>query len=440
MRAGLLLAAAIAISANIALVGGLALNTPTRALAESYLKGNATSEASGVSAKGKEIADRVLAFGGLTLLVLFGVAATLYSLHALALKRRCHLIPMEADLDPALFKEMVELASRASVRMPSISTTRLLSGTGAQAFGFPRTYAIRLDGGLRVVWRKDREIVRAILLHEFAHIANGDVLWTYAAQALWVASLMVTFGGLALAVCAKLFDQPDGAVWNSLLSEIDRLIAVLPFVLGLAILVGAMVYLRASFLRTREFYADWRSALWGSEDALRDALRRNRDATLEDFPGLLAKLQLLLPLHPSSRERLLVLKNPTTLFRTSAGLAAATGFVAGMLATGLLVMVPFLMVNLQGAFHAGKTLTSFVPIAAEFFTAFLICGPLVLQVQRECIAELDGNGPKRPWFHLVGTAVLVSLGFEAGALAAPFQLMAPWRGSILLFLDRKSVV
>jgi hypothetical protein len=229
-----------------------------------------------------------------------------------------------------------------------------------QAFGLPKKPAIRLGKRLRLLLRKSPDTFFAIVLHELGHLANGDVPRTYFAQSLWVAVVALTLVPLFLYVTIELarrildaFTAQTAEVWTRLLTvTIPAIILVVIQVVLVLILVAAI---RASLLRTREVYADWRAALWGAEEPLTAILRRNasQEPASTRFPG-----GQLLRLHPLPSGRLAALKDPSKLFKIPPDLP----FFAGVLLSYVLVAAVEFLLALSFTLASGLGALSFVLI------------------------------------------------------------------------------
>ena len=110
--------------------------------------------------------------------------------------------------------------------------------------------------GRRLILRydTDRAGVRAVVLHELAHLRNRDVGKTYLTIAIWwafVATALLPF--VALVVHPALFYTP--LRWS--LRRFDGHWAQVGYQVGSVLVLTAVVYLtRNAILRTRETHAD----------------------------------------------------------------------------------------------------------------------------------------------------------------------------------------
>ena len=79
---------------------------------------------------------------------------------------------------------------------------------GGQAFGYRGAYAVALSGGLVRQFYRQRSVFRGVVLHELAHIHNGDVDKTYFALALAAAFVVVALAPFAVSIALP-WTSPD---------------------------------------------------------------------------------------------------------------------------------------------------------------------------------------------------------------------------------------
>ncbi|WP_030264997.1 M48 family metalloprotease [Streptomyces violens] len=288
--------------------------------------------------------------------------------------RRGRVVPLEAvDGDGSVRGALTELAATAGLeRAPQVVVDPAAASAGAVVFGSNRRPVLCLHGGLLVRARTDPEGFRAVLLHEFAHIRNGDVTLTYLTVALWRAflgvvllpyvalmlGLSVWMGLFALGLRAPL--SPEKMV------GIDSTWPLMARLLGLAGVLVLLVHLaRADVLRSREIHADLTAVRWGAAPhhwaahavghgaaaAPRGAVRRLRASFAE-----------LLRTHPRWDLRRDALADPAELF----GVRALPMFLTG-------VTVP--VINAQVWFYAAGAHS--IPLLTKAFwvvTAALVAG------------------------------------------------------------------
>lgn len=380
----------------------------------------------------------LLSYLAIPVLALLALALSLYYLYPYWLRRRRKPYPFLPDKDPLVYAEVQSLANLAEISpAPVIEMGPGLRSQASQIFGFQGRYSLYLDGGLRLLLRQAPDMFRAIVLHELAHIANRDVGRTYFAQALWLSILFLT-----LVVLGVLSIQRE--LWLS---------TFLLYALQLGLLLGVITVIQAGFLRVRQVYADWRTALlWGAEASLKDILTRN--AAAEE------KQPVVLPwrLYPGARERLAALENPLGFFRLSWLLPLGVGFLLAFIAGGLALFIPPLALSLDALLDAFAVCLTYLvaqdslqsmllslkliglgvllllavtPILAALVgmaglgVAHLVSTTLGLQIQRETVVEMVtghtfGGGYKRLW----ALAGLLVLGLELGFLIMPLARLS----------------
>ncbi|RGC67765.1 heat shock protein HtpX [Micromonospora sp. MW-13] len=174
--------------------------------------------------------------------------------------RRGRVVPLAAvDQDGEVLRALADLAAAAGLaRVPRVVVDPGAASTGAVVFGRNRRPTMCLHGGLLARRTTDPDSFRAVLLHELAHIRNGDVTITYLTVALWR-----VFVGMVL--------LPYLAIYTTMFVNALRspfLVGELPmFVRGFlltVVLVGLVHLARSDVLRSREVYADLAAVRWGA--------------------------------------------------------------------------------------------------------------------------------------------------------------------------------
>ncbi|RSM85739.1 hypothetical protein DMH04_16190 [Kibdelosporangium aridum] len=199
--------------------------------------------------------------GQLGLLLL---AAALYQLQPRWRIRRLRLVPLDVTAMP----ELDVLVDRAGLkRRPLFLVDPVSPRTGGLAFGSGRRGYVALDAGLVTLYRTDRRSFRAVVLHELAHLRNGDVRITYLTMAVWRTFLVIGLLPFVVASIDPYLFSPEPLTplsgwWSAEYAEwfVEASLRFLALV--------ALVYLsRNAVLRAREHHADARVSAWlGSVD------------------------------------------------------------------------------------------------------------------------------------------------------------------------------
>jgi Zn-dependent protease with chaperone function len=395
----------------------------------------------------------------------FLLAAVLYRDHPRRLRRRKEAVPFVPQSDPSFEGELIALSRQAGLpTLPGIVLGKRLTAQSAQAFGVGRQKSLCLDGGLRLLLRKSAETFRAIVRHELAHIVNRDIGRTYFAQSLWIAVIVVTVLPLFVSTLYLIVSSTTSKIAAGITSsDLEKLLFVkLPTLAGWFLqsfgLIVLVLLIRAGLLRTREVYADWRAALWGSAPALSaifEAQSRRSQNRFNPFR-----------LHPSPAERLDSLHTPRRLFDMHFDVPFVVGVFTSLILNGLIPMAITMIITVTPAMlafnsalieyirlHASDAIVILRPLfygldAIYFGTAlllallpFLILAPLAaatigLQVERQALADLaEQRSGLRHYLGLSLPAAWMGLGMFVGTLLSPQAFLRPnsLSGGLLAF-------
>lgn len=313
-----------------------------------------------------------LTLGGVA--ALLGVAGAIYWLYPGWKIRREGLEPLEPEDAPELPAYLDDLSREAGLsRAPTFLLNPLAPSNSGLAFGRFGRYYVVLNGGLAVQFYVDRPAFRAVMLHELAHLRNGDVNKTYFTVAVWWA-----FVGVALV-----------PFFITMLLDLD---ASLAFGVGWrALVLAVLVYLtRNAVLRTREVYADVRASVGegtdGALDRVLQSLARPKPARWRE--AIPERWRHALDVHPDPDERRGTLRETSGLFEMG-------GWEA--FATGLSVSVAFPQVHSLLSLLAGTNAQlSLTSLALGFIFAPLIVGVAGLGMWRATfVALIRGEAPRR---------------------------------------------
>ena len=392
------------------------------------------------TARGLEVTSAylpVICLSAMAAGAVLGTALIFYFRHSSEIRRRREIKPL-SEKDQEIQQHANKLAIQAGIEPPGLEMPlQGLRGTDAQAFGVGKGKIIALDGGFRILRKTQPDVFDALLHHELAHFANGDIGRSYFSDALWksiqwVIILPFVLGLLGNVVIGLFL----GVLYDDLLQRfigpaqvIFKLLVQFNFVL----VVAAVIWAR--LLRTREFYADWRAVLWGSRNGLKKIFH---EQTEMEKPKTRFKL---LKLHPDAKERMDAIEHPESLFNPSliivflAGLLLAFMFVglyfalstflafAGVFqsirdsSTGLLYWFA------RGILWFGIAVLTLIVIG---LTGWLVSVVLLPLIQKQTILELINK--QRGWTQsikmLIAALILVA-GIEIGFFMTPFGPFAP---------------
>ena len=392
------------------------------------------------SSRGLEITAAYLPFVillGTILLLVLGVAFLFYLRHPSAIRRGRNIKPIE-EKDRDIKAHVNALAIHAGIEPPEIEMPlRGLRGTDAQAFGIGRAQIVGLDGGFRILRKTRPDIFTALLHHELAHFANGDIGRSYFSEALWkslrcVIVLPFLFGLIGRVITGVIL----GIRYDDLISRLTGpalLILNLLVQFGFVVLVSGLIWAR--LLRTREFYADWRAVLWGSQAGLKKIFQEEIES---NKPGARFKL---LKFHPNAGERIDAMEHPELLFKLSPLIIFLTGLLLSFLFAGLYfelaAFITFAGVMqsirdsstgllywlVRGVFWGG-IVSLFLVIMG--LAGGLINGVLLPQIQKQTILELvSKQRGMMPYLNLLLSASMFVVGIEFGFFMTPLSPYTP---------------
>jgi peptidase M48-like protein len=377
--------------------------------------GDLLATASSIENEGVVSLDvRRLSFSLILVLLVFALATIIFLSHPLRIRFRKGLRQIRRDQDPKFVDAVQELIDLSQVSpSPRIEVATSSYSVAGQAFGLWRNYSLLLGNRFRLLFRQDIASFRGIILHELAHIANHDISRTYFTQALWIAVIGLT-------------------VIPTILLSLARLSTPI-ILLSLLKISGAIFIITAIYsyiLRSREFYADWKAALWGEETSLIKILQRN--LLIKDKGNRWTRFWRL---HPTIQERLSVLQDPGELFRVRPILPFLVGALPGLMLGGLfsqlellLFLLAFMGTQLQrifggDLFNNDQNLTLIYFMLITLFAipgiviTYLLTQSLGFAVQRYTIAEMEAGHAGWPvYLSLWKPALLVALGYQVGSL------------------------
>lgn len=334
--------------------------------------------------------------------------------------------------------EIRKLSEESGIYPPDIYIAPHFT-SGAQAFGVSDHKSIRIDNGLRLMFFKNYEKFRSIILHELGHIANRDVSKTYMAQSVWKTVLFVFAVPTTIIVCAaflfKIVKKFSGGLDTGEFKELlfQGLPAVIILLFSLAAFFIVVRLLLKSILRTREFYADWRAAVNGAKESLTSYFSENINKEKKS-----SGVKKLFSWHPSIKERIDCLNDPSVLFMLKYDLCFYVGLlipfsILSILSLGKIAVSFSGIISGTGQVISQDLSINFLSVSGSIFsfiiicfvpfliTSYLIASSLGLQIQRSVIDLLNkgtdtGFGIKKT----LRTAFFVTLGMTAGSIILPY--------------------
>ena len=314
--------------------------------------------------------------------------------------RQGHLVPLTSEDAPELVGYLDGLCREMGLRKPPLYCCDPLNGSmSGLAFGRMGRYFLSINGGLVRQFTINPAAFRAVVLHELAHLRNGDVDKAYFSVALWPAFLVAALAPYGV---GQLFRPANiGPLDPAYLADLLwRLIAM-------ALLVF-LIY--TALLRAREVFADVRaSSIPGTE--------RHLDQIVAALPKTRPPFwRSLFQAHPQPDERRRMIADPGRLFHTHFWEAFAAGAVSMIAFTDIYLLLSDLLVGIP-ELPLGLTRGEIATYGAAFLFVPLVAGLVAGAAWREGLSVRLGRSlPKR----LNRLAFGLALGAAAGQ-ALSFQ-------------------
>lgn len=393
-----------------------------------------------ISTRGLEITNTylpIICLSTTAVFAVFGMAVIFYLRHPSEIQRRRKISPL-VEKDHDIQEHVNELAVQEGIEPPRIQMpTQGLRGTDAQAFGIGRSQMIALDGGFRILRKTKPDVFNALIHHELAHLANADVGRSYFSAALWISIRWIIVLPFVLSVVGNIIIGLFlGLYYGDLLERfmgpaqfIFRLFTQFGFILAIAALIWARL------LRTREFYADWRAVLWGSQAGLNTILQEENE---KERPTIRFNLWKL---HPDAKDRTDAIQYPETLLKLSPEFVFLAGLLLSFMFVGLYFSFSIFLafVGVLQSIQDSTTELSYWLFRGMFWFGFacivlllfglmgwLINGVLLPQIQKQTILELINKQRGLMHYAKMGIpSLLLIAGIEFGFIMTPFGLFAP---------------
>jgi Zn-dependent protease with chaperone function len=307
--------------------------------------------------------------GGIFLTIV--TAAIFYWLYPVWKLRSGRLERLSSSDLPEVVHELLDICQAASLPNPPIFVWNPVAAGLPLAFGRGGKYYVALSGSfIARYFYRDRHAFRAILLHELAHIRNGDINKTYLVVTLWLAFLTTTIAPSLLI-----------ALW--FLTNFYSSDAIGIIVYGI-IWTGVVTLSGLAVLRTREYYADVRASVWSKASHV--------DRVLAELPTIVGKgWRRYFRFHPGSTERRQIVEDPSQLFRLSYfdafGIGIAAWSIVEVLRNSMLTFFP------KGQWEGFAFLGLILVILPAMVLVFAV-GAIGIGVWRGAFASLlKGNQP-----------------------------------------------
>jgi len=343
--------------------------------------------------------------GGMGLVIV--VAAIIYCLFPTWEFKTRRLEPIDPSELPEVAHELQSIAEIARLPKPPVFVWSPLATGLPVVFGGYKKYYVALSAWfIAQYFYGDRTSFRAIMLHELAHIRNGDVHKTFLTLSLCLAFLVTTLTpGLfiffwRLAILRWWDAVPlflNGILWTS--------IVVLS---GLAV------------LRARECYADVRASTWDQASRI--------DRVLAALSAPVGKgWRRYFQFHPDPGERRQIVEDPSRLLRLRFADALGIGIAAwSIVSVATRLLLPFIPRDLWAAI----AFIGFVELVVPAIVFILAIGAIAIGVWRSAFASLlKGDHPSK------GTGWL-GAAFVAGAFPT---LIVPLAESALESFDENPI-
>ncbi|AOP47221.1 M48 family metalloprotease [Streptomyces lydicus] len=258
-------------------------------------------------------------------LVLVAAGVLFWLLPVWKARRRRVVALATVDPDGGIRRAVADLAATAGLaQVPRVVIDPAAASASAVVFGRTRRPTVCLHAGLLARRSRDPEGFRAVLLHEFAHIRNGDVTLTYVTVAVWRAFVLLVLLPYLVWCAAVIPSSLQDPLWTA-----EQPFAARAFVLPVFMIV--LVYLaRSDVLRSREVYADLAAVRWGA-DPRGWAVTTAAPAGGSRGRRLLASFVELWRTHPRWDLRRDALTDPAALFGVQALPMFLTGAAAAMI-------------------------------------------------------------------------------------------------------------
>ncbi len=494
VRFNLLIVAALALSCLfgyvfIGLVGEPLILSPDEEIsiaAEMLQKLNQTDQLEAVLEEisvvfGQRFLWSLFELGGICIyvLIVFGLAVAIYRRHPIRVRRQQNLQLFDPNKDLSFYDAIQNLINDTNISpIPTIEMNKTSKINGLQnglAFGIDQHPALGLTAGVQLQFLKEPLKFKGFILHELAHIFNGDVKRTYLSSAIWLSFVLLGIIPMIIYIAITFAQNVEQNLKLIEAAGVSRIHLITPQFLLLcfqiSLTLAIVTFIRSSLIRTRELYADWRVAWWSTKigktlaDRLQTILERkivsakqaevkNQSGTINPGKNSREIIKLLKHpwrYHPSVQKRWQALQDSTKLFQIKGDLSFLAGVLMAYVLAGTTVLGPLV----SGTVSAGaislifvmaqwviasnsvivlfivslaSLILFFVPllamVAVLFIPAYFIAWTIGTQVQRYTLETMVNNKTKS-YRRLWQPAILITLGVFVGLITMPISVYQP---------------
>jgi TPR repeat protein len=347
------------------------------------------------------------------------VATIFYYLYPTWKLRTGRLEPISASEVPEIQRELNSIAETARLAVPLAFVWNPLAGGLPVVFGCRGKYYMALSGSfISQYFYRDKDSFRAIMLHELAHIRNGDVPKTYFTMSLWLAFIVIALAPSLFAFVWRL----TALRWSD----------AAPLLLNSVLWSSVIMLSGLAVLRAREYYADVQASVWDRAPRI--------DRVLAGLPTPVGEgWRRYLRFHPDPRERLQIVGDPSRLLRLRFADAFAIGIAAWSIVSAVsYLLVPFWPKDAWAALVFYVSIKVAVPAAVFVFAI----GAIGIGVWRHAFASLlkgdhsfKGTGWLAAAFVAGSLPGLVMVLAEAALMSFGEQPLPFWIPLTALLLD-----
>jgi len=295
----------------------------------------------------------------------------------------------------------------------------------AFTFGTRKSQDIQMSAGLLLT--NEPGTFRTIVQHEMGHLENKDVGKTTLAVSAMSAMKVFLPATLAAWVIYDVYLKA-GILYYGTIAGTDPSYLLSQMQLGVSfawiavlalsfVAFGAIAFvLRNQIIRLREFYADARVVEWTK-------LTTGLENTLHEHRTLSSRFESLRRFHPSSEERIKVLRNNSSLFVPSLWVALIAGFLYDFFATEIpsIWQSLYMPQSLAGATPSLGLVKNCSIFLSFGVLMFVISSEFHKSLMREALADKTQFISAAALLRMAEYVVVFILGLDLAALMLEFE-------------------